>query len=1472
MILRSPIAIDLGAKNTGLVYTTYQPNTTPSEIHGATIISDNLQLSQVERRSKRHQRRNYTRMRLARRLVYLIVRSHYEIPEEDLTSEVKTSLQSLLTRRGYTFQSIETESNEIGQIAWGEIEEYFPKIQGPEKSLPIQAVLDHFFSSENLELSKLEPTKAGETKEEKDILKFIKEQKEKFETEQRNGARHRTKYFEEITEDFKRKTKLVECLKKHKIEEQRFLNLIQNISNLQIKLLRAYFNDKKMKEKEIWDPARLHIHIARWIRAWHVDPKDSEKQASRRNLLSLLENGKLRIIKNNSTYSPSLHIISFLEEVDPKDTIPPYEDQNNRRPPKCQNLWLDSKILDKYFPGWDHSLWKLIKKEENGPFGQLLTSNFQVSETSEGISLTKLVQNYNRAHSNQKLDVRAVILQRFLDRSAKLDPWSLRLQGKAKKEIEIFGSLSKTDLQKAAEAYEKTKEVLGESDANQFLKLADRYYLEVADIKKGMWTPPDPERRHKEIPKSIAHEENEDISLFHKCDTKTGSKQKNLSNLVGNILNVKFSLDSFQNFLSLWTEKFDGRSSLNSLAKSIEETRSSQNEFVIEYSIFLKKIKKREQIDKKDEIYKVYQNTIKSSERLEQLLKEKLGFQNASKSYFGNPYSIAQLYNLISVDRAGFSKVCKSCQEENHWRSTLIDTDRGHQAWASKQVADTGRLFDGQLAMLLDRLALEIFKLKKAEIVKYISDNKLLKIDKVEIPLLIEENSFNFRYELAELKALSKKKKDQLKKSVEDFETRLNSKQDRIKAASRELCPYTGKKISKGEIDHILPRSLTQKQFGTVFNAEANLIYASREGNQSKGSREYGLNDLDDKYLNKIFGTKDIGLIQKIISETIDRLDIESSTTRIVFDRLSPNEQDCLRHALFIKSLRSKVFELLSGQLKARVNGTQLYLAKSIRNLFRENQDFTTRSLTIKVPSFSFYEPRAVDLPYMRRELAEKFPNLGKQNPQPTGSHIVDAAMVLAYAVETDSGNLSFGSKDKSEGFDSESLSRFLPSNIQFLSIKSKDKTDSKYPYKKPLFKDGVFGERFLPILITGKGIRIGYTLENSLEINSGNSEEFFNVLKPFLLFKRKPIENNYQTLVAFAQKDKRGYIVLPVNKPKALESISLRLKDSHTSILKSISYAVSRESISGFLFDKNTLLPEIKSNKVNWGDKLEKEFKIKVEVRLNSKKITSGFIQYPGKLEWEKLLLSEPLHGLIKNRSLTPKWFDDLENLSQLDDHFKDTSNPETKHKRKSNHYALAVPKGPSGGFRVKRNSFDGYKVYQLYSVNGNSFHAFKIENGEIGKTLLLDVYQNSSSLDSLDYDYENTDISKIAPFSKFCKIEFSEEETQKIKSKGVNSLYVAPGSSSRQYIRMEIDKSAFSKFTKFQSKFWQFDLTTPLHKDKAKDLMESILKVFPEELRPKKPRNDIHIQNVSHDSVQVEYIADGKTQGFGQYFINQN
>lgn len=54
-------------------------------------------------------------------------------------------------------------------------------------------------------------------------------------------------------------------------------------------------------------------------------------------------------------------MIDFLLELDPCRTIPPYLDNNNRKPPKCQSLILNPKFLDNQYPNWQQYLQELKK-------------------------------------------------------------------------------------------------------------------------------------------------------------------------------------------------------------------------------------------------------------------------------------------------------------------------------------------------------------------------------------------------------------------------------------------------------------------------------------------------------------------------------------------------------------------------------------------------------------------------------------------------------------------------------------------------------------------------------------------------------------------------------------------------------------------------------------------------------------------------------------------------------------------------------------------------------------------------------------------------------------------------------------------------------------------------------------------------------------------------------------------------------
>ncbi|HNA80022.1 MAG TPA: hypothetical protein PKY99_11240, partial [Turneriella sp.] len=79
--LISPIAIDLGAKNTGVLIAQGGVTASPDtyERLGCTFVFPEvgLELSQKNRLAKRHQRRGFKRRRLSKRLLQLVLKQIY---------------------------------------------------------------------------------------------------------------------------------------------------------------------------------------------------------------------------------------------------------------------------------------------------------------------------------------------------------------------------------------------------------------------------------------------------------------------------------------------------------------------------------------------------------------------------------------------------------------------------------------------------------------------------------------------------------------------------------------------------------------------------------------------------------------------------------------------------------------------------------------------------------------------------------------------------------------------------------------------------------------------------------------------------------------------------------------------------------------------------------------------------------------------------------------------------------------------------------------------------------------------------------------------------------------------------------------------------------------------------------------------------------------------------------------------------
>lgn len=182
------------------------------------------------------------------------------------------------------------------------------------------------------------------------------------------GSRHRSKYFEEVAsvlleQNHKEEYLRSFCQNLHagkyiNLNVKKLVNLIGNLSNLELKPLRKYFNDKAHTQADYWDEQKFAQTYCRWILGeWRVGSKDKDKKDGAKYSYKKLCNDLKREVGTTQNIKGS--IIEFLTELDPCRTIPPYQDNNNRKPPKCQSLILNPKFLDTKYPEWQSWLDKL---------------------------------------------------------------------------------------------------------------------------------------------------------------------------------------------------------------------------------------------------------------------------------------------------------------------------------------------------------------------------------------------------------------------------------------------------------------------------------------------------------------------------------------------------------------------------------------------------------------------------------------------------------------------------------------------------------------------------------------------------------------------------------------------------------------------------------------------------------------------------------------------------------------------------------------------------------------------------------------------------------------------------------------------------------------------------------------------------------------------------------------------------------
>ena len=815
--------------------------------------------------------------------------------------------------------------------------------------------------------------------------------------ELRSGSRHRSRYFNEIKEVFKevgivlkngdeKRIRSLHGYLRHfyenisegrygELDIDRLTNLLGHISNLELKPLRKYFNDRKHMQGDYWDETRLSEKFENWIlREWRINPQKDKLKAE----------GKPYDYKElkNKWFNKSGTIIDFWLNTDPNWTVPPYQDNNNRRPPRCQSLILNPEFLDNHYGEWKDWLEILkglkstrnyLEDYQNQFSGERLKSGKKKPYFGQPIEGELRKDSGKRAQKH--LDAR--IFQFILDRVKAEDPLKLNEIYSHTKKLRQRQSTpqEKTEasklLEKAIEGSSlpnklKTKRNIGDEAVfpdGTFLHLVCRYYKIRQKARDGrIFIHPEYRYVKKRGYENTGRFDDKNHLLTY-CNHKPRQKRYQILGDLAALLQVSpQQLEQLELIKSLegkskeekllnWLESVDKLKTNCETAAKEQKNRRGRLKLDIQTVFGLIYHKKQSESPTRREIQNILRNSgvdeafklYSFCERAKDLSlditrhlytdeKQKQWQKDMNKNPAISVYLLAQINNVVFKERGGNADTCAVCTMDNAQRMQMVSSGDGNRLTAKAQrlPAISTRLIDGAVKRMAQIVGGAIANHKWERIEKELEQSK-----KVCVPIIIESNRFEFEPSLKALKGKALGGKDKKYRQSNP----LADKKERIKKDGKGICPYTGEHLSseEGDMDHIVSRS---SEYGTL-NDEANLIWASEQGNRKiKKGRIFSLQELHPKYKEAQFGPlSDEEITEWIVKQLVDEASEFKFAGYRSFINLSRDEQKAFRHALFLinRQLREEVISAIDNRTRTLVNGTQRYFAQTVAdNLYKK--------------------------------------------------------------------------------------------------------------------------------------------------------------------------------------------------------------------------------------------------------------------------------------------------------------------------------------------------------------------------------------------------------------------------------------------------------------------------------------------------------------------------------------------------------
>ncbi len=512
------IAVDMGAKNNG-VFICKSSGDKILRKKATNIIIDNINFSKKSRRENRHKDRNYKRRKLAKRLLKEVIDfSKYNEKQQEL-------ILGLLNNRGYTFISTSTEFEKLNDETVKFINEYFEELSELITKEDFENKISEFENLDELKsyINTVNEKIQIETKKKK--AQFYKEFQASFSNFIKNdlktirdlfsnilkeldtGSKPRKKYLDEIKLEIQNDFDFIENFSKDE-----FYNLIGNISNLQLRVLRKYFNQKFNDELDL---KKLDSKIRRYFKAFHY--KSEKEKLQRVELFSILDNEQ--------------NILNLLKNTNPELTIPPYEDMNNRNTYKCNSILIKPELIDENLK---ECIDILLKNEYFSNLTINANGEFKIEE------LIKTKPSSNNAYIDTDFTY-SKYLQRILD--IKIDE-----DNKAYHPREVFKKQDK-------KAIELFKKLFGEKIYETLKDVAQKYYIEEEKILNGIYE--------------------ESTSILTKCNTNTPYKNNAKHILLKPIYSYNFTNDEADSFIKSIEDTYGLKSSLQRVSEEAKKYQNS---------------------------------------------------------------------------------------------------------------------------------------------------------------------------------------------------------------------------------------------------------------------------------------------------------------------------------------------------------------------------------------------------------------------------------------------------------------------------------------------------------------------------------------------------------------------------------------------------------------------------------------------------------------------------------------------------------------------------------------------------------------------------------------------------------------------------------------------------------------------------------------------------------------------------------